>query len=61
MFNKITDIFNENCEANFEKVALEVFRYQYINNLVYKSWAFSFIKNMDEVDSLSKIPFLPIE
>jgi len=61
MFNKITDIFSENCEANFEKLALEVFRYQYANNLVYKQWVSNFIKNVNEVDVVSKIPFLPIE
>ncbi len=61
MFNGITDIFKINCEEDFKKVALNVFRYQYRNNPVYHSWASGFVKDENEVKEISQIPFLPIE
>jgi phenylacetate-coenzyme A ligase PaaK-like adenylate-forming protein len=61
MFNDITDIFKINCEEDFKKVALSVFRYQFKNNPVYKKWASGFISSKNEVTELDQIPFLPIE
>lgn len=61
MFNKITDIFNENCETNFEALALEVFRYQYSANKVYQTWVSGFVSDVYEVTHINQIPFLPIE
>lgn len=61
MFKDITDIFKINCEEDFKKVALNLFRYQYQNNPVYKTWASGFVRSENEVTELEQIPFLPIE
>ena len=46
--------------SNFEAVALEVFNLQYKNNKVYKGFADALSIKADEVNTLNKIPFLPI-
>jgi phenylacetate-coenzyme A ligase PaaK-like adenylate-forming protein len=56
-----TKIFNINCEADFKMAALEVFRYQYDCNSVYRSWVNSLQINIREVKEIVQIPFLPIE
>ncbi|MDZ4665623.1 MAG: acyl transferase [Bacteroidota bacterium] len=61
MFKHITDIFKVNCEEDFKKVALRLFRYQYQNNPMYKTWASGFIRSENDVTELEQIPFLPIE
>ena len=45
---------------NFEKTALEIFRFQYIRNPVYKSYVDHLKISPDDVNSSRKIPFLPI-
>jgi hypothetical protein len=54
----VKNIFNN--EQDFIEKALLIFRYQYENNTVYRSW--NDILNVDiaSVSSLNKIPFLPI-
>ncbi|MES2678548.1 MAG: acyl transferase [Bacteroidota bacterium] len=42
-------------------VALEVFRFQYSNNAVYRQWCDLLRTNANAVNTLGKIPFLPIE
>jgi hypothetical protein len=46
--------------TNFSNIALEVYRFQYKNNLLYQSYAKLLGKVPDRVKSLSDIPFLPI-
>ena len=46
---------------NFERLALDVFRFQYNNNLVYQAYVNSLKRDVDKIDRLEKIPFLPIE
>jgi len=55
------EIFNIKTEDKFVEIALEIFRFQAINNPVYAQYIS--LLNVDEnaVDSLEKIPFLPIE
>ena len=50
----------EYSEANFLKKALEIFRYQSKNNPVYKEYLTRLEYDYNSVDSLEKIPFLPI-
>ncbi len=50
----------KNSEANFLKKALEIFRYQSDNNPVYKEYLSRLEYDCDSIDSLEKIPFLPI-
>lgn len=54
----VNNIFDE--KQDFTKKALQVFRYQFANNTVYRSW--NDILNVDiaSVSSLNKIPFLPV-
>ncbi|MDT0294124.1 acyl transferase [Mesonia ostreae] len=55
---RIFSITNEN---EFEKVALEVFQYQYQNNAVYNEFCTYLNKDQSSVKTLKDIPFLPIE
>ena len=52
-------IFSVN-EAGFKPLALEIFRYQYENNAVYKDYVQALGVDPAGVQSLQKIPFLPI-
>ena len=45
---------------NFESKSIEVFKYQYNNNLVYKSFCDSINIKIENIDCIEKIPFLPI-
>jgi len=44
----------------FEKLALELFRFQYQNNEVYQQYVNALQVDMDSIQSLSQVPFLPI-
>lgn len=54
-------IFSISSEQDFNKITLEIFRFQYDNNPVYRK--FSDLLNIDprQVKTLDKIPFLPID
>lgn len=45
----------------FEILALEIFRYQFAHNPVYRSFSEYLGKTPDKVHRIEKIPFLPIE
>lgn len=45
---------------HFEELALEVFRFQYAHNKIYRIYADSLKKTPKEVYRIEKIPFLPI-
>ena len=56
-----TDIFAISSQKQFEKTALQTFRFQYENNLVYQEFC-NFLKtDSRKVKSLQQIPFLPIQ
>ena len=44
----------------FEEIAIDLFKLQYTYNKVYKSFTDALAIKADEVDTLNKIPFLPI-
>jgi hypothetical protein len=46
--------------SDFETVALSVFRYQATHNLLYKEYLRLLGKDTNKIDSIAKIPFLPI-
>ncbi|MDP9229415.1 MAG: hypothetical protein M3O67_01935, partial [Bacteroidota bacterium] len=48
-------------ETGFEPLALEIFRYQYLNNEVYKSYVNALHVSAAKINSIDKIPFLPID
>ncbi|HIP48302.1 MAG TPA: acyl transferase [Lutibacter sp.] len=52
----LVDITND----SFQTIALKVFHYQAINNLVYKEYLNRMSCKIKTVNSLEKIPFLPI-
>ncbi len=53
-------IFNIASGAEFVELALELFRYQSQNNIVYGDYLKALEVNPDQVTELSQIPFLPI-
>lgn len=56
-----SDIFSISNQKQFEKIALKVFRYQYDNNLVYRTFCEHLQTDKQAVKSLQQIPFLPIQ
>lgn len=54
------DIFALKNDQEFEQKALEVFRYQFEHNSVYRSFCDLLYKHPSDITSLEEIPFLPI-
>jgi len=52
-------IFNVEKEG-FEALALEIFCFQYENNLIYKAYVDVLLPDITAIDSINKIPFLPV-
>ncbi len=55
------DIFNIRSEEDFKTMALKIFRFQFENNPVYRSFCDLLYKHPSDVSQLADIPFLPIE
>ena len=47
-------------EINFEQIALEVFRFQYSNNEIYRAYCNALRIKPNNVNTLEKIPYLPV-
>jgi phenylacetate-coenzyme A ligase PaaK-like adenylate-forming protein len=61
-FNQLKNkIFSIQSDANFNEVALEIFRYQYKNNAVYKEFVSALKIDSEKINHYHDIPFLPIE
>lgn len=58
---ELKNIFNIQTEQDFLEASLKTFRYQYENVEIYRKFVDFLNVSPDEVDSLAKIPFLPIE
>ena len=56
--NKILSI---NSDANFNDLALEIFRYQYKNNPAYRDFVSGLRVRPNQINHYLQIPFLPIE
>ncbi len=58
-------IFKHNLQnlasINFSRQALAIFRYQAVNNPVYRQYIEFLIINPDSINRIEDIPFLPIE
>jgi len=54
-------IFNIKSNAEFETLALKIFRFQFENNSVYRSFCDLLYKHPSDVKSTVDIPFLPIQ
>lgn len=57
----MNNIFDIQSEQDFENLALETFRYQYKNIEIYQKFVDYLKVNVSEINSIEKIPFLPIE
>lgn len=53
-------IFSISSPAEFEKVALDIFRYQYLSNPTYHKFCDLLGAGPDKVEKLTDIPFIPI-
>ena len=53
-------IFGIQSDDAFHKLALEVYRYQFANNSIYRAWSGALNRNPENVRSIHDIPFLPI-
>ena len=58
---KASDIFNIQTEAAFIDMALKVFKFQFENNTVYRSFCDLLYVNPSDVMRVEDIPFLPIQ
>lgn len=54
-------IFSISSETEFTGVALEVFKFQYQNNILYRNFVDTLHLSPEKVNSIDQIPFLPIE
>jgi hypothetical protein len=54
------DIFSISSDAEFERMAMEIFRYQRAHNSVYGEWC-GYMLTKGEPECATEIPFLPIE
>lgn len=61
MIEAILENIYKNTNFSFEKTALDVFRYQYTNNLVYRQFVDLLKIHPENVKTILQIPFLPIE
>ncbi|MFD2822849.1 acyl transferase [Lacinutrix iliipiscaria] len=55
------DIFSINTDAEFENIALRIFKFQFENNSVYRSFCDLLYKHPSDVKRIEDIPFLPIQ
>ena len=61
MLNLKNQIFSIRTEQEFNKISLEIFNYQYTNNLVYHQFCQYLSIDPKKVTTINQIPFLPIE
>ncbi|WP_298531065.1 acyl transferase [uncultured Algibacter sp.] len=54
-------IFNIKTQAEFEDLALQVFKFQFENNRAYRSFCDLLYKHPSEVKTIEDIPFFPIQ
>ncbi|WP_179004399.1 LuxE/PaaK family acyltransferase [Winogradskyella forsetii] len=55
------DIFNIKSKTDFDALALDVFKFQFENNNVYRSFCDLLYKHPADIKCVSEIPFLPIQ
>lgn len=55
-----SQIFKNLAPVEFENVALQIFRFQYQNNTVYREYVNTLGTDISNISNLAQIPFLPI-
>ena len=61
LISRVRDIDFTDGEEGFQELALDVFRFQYLHNKVYKNFTDLLNVNPEEVLDYRDIPFLPVE
>lgn len=61
MLNLKSKIFDIKTEQEFNEISIEIFNYQYTNNLIYQQFCNLLKINPTEITKINQIPFLPIE
>lgn len=56
-----SDIFNINSKYEFEDLTFQIFKHQFKNNRVYRSFCDLLYKNPSDINNIEDIPFLPIQ
>ncbi|MCB0805879.1 MAG: acyltransferase [Bacteroidales bacterium] len=54
-------IFNIRTDTEFNDIALEIFRFQYNSNKIYRAFVDNLEKDYRSIDHFTQIPFLPVE
>ncbi len=54
-------IFEDKTENEFRELCLDIFKFQYQNNLVYREYVDLIKTDINKVNNITDIPFLPIE
>ncbi len=54
-------IFEMSCSGDFDRLALQLFEYQYLNNAVYRRYVDCLGVDPSGVDAVERIPFMPVE
>ncbi len=54
-------IFNIKTQREFEDLAFQIFKHQFNNNTVYRSFCDLLYKNPSDISTIEDIPFLPIQ
>lgn len=58
---KTEAIFNITTEQEFSNMALQIFKHQFKNNTVYRSFCDLLYKHPSDIKTINDIPFLPIQ
>lgn len=61
MLKRLENRIFEVDDKSFEEVVLEVFHFQYLHNSIYQKYCNYLGVREEEVNQISKIPFLPVE
>lgn len=61
MFEMQKEIFKVQTEEHFDKMALYIFRYQAKNNSIYQHFLSYLNIDIEKIQSVNQIPFLPIQ
>lgn len=57
----IEQLFKINNNAKFERLALQIFRYQVAHNKIYRSYSKALKIDIENISGINEIPFLPIQ
>ena len=61
VINMQEQIFNIQSELDFETISLEIFKHQFKNNKVYRSFCDLLYVHSSDIKKVEEIPFLPIQ